>query len=104
MKKIIGTKMSTFGNIGFPCNSLTRDGGRWKESFPEVFKEGLGTMVGVKGQLYPDKESIPKLFKARYVPYAMKDKVGEELVRLKEAGVIEEVSNSEWATPIVPIS
>ena len=31
------------------------------------------------------------------------DKVGEELLRLKEEGVIEEVNNSEWATPIVPI-
>ena len=60
-------------------------------------------MVGVEGKLYPDKDAIPKFFKARSVPYAMKDKVGEELVRLKEAGVIEEVSNSEWATPIVPI-
>ena len=60
-------------------------------------------MVGVEGKLYPDKDALPKLFKARSVPYAMKDKVGEELVRLKEAGVIEEVSNSVWATPIVPI-
>ena len=60
-------------------------------------------MVGVEGKLYPDNDAIPKFFKAISVPYAMKDKVGEELVRLKEAGVIEEVSNSEWATPIVPI-
>ena len=60
-------------------------------------------MKGVEGKLYPDKSAVPKFFKARSVPYAMKDKVGEELLRLKEEGVIEEVYNSEWATPIVPI-
>ena len=60
-------------------------------------------MKGVEGKLYPDKSAVPKFFKARSVTYAMKDKVGEELLRLKEEGVIEEVNNSEWATPIVPI-
>ena len=49
-------------------------------------------MKGVEGKLYPDKSAVPKLFKARSVPYAMKDKVGEELLRLKEEGIIEEVT------------
>ena len=80
-----------------------REEGHWKEKFPEVFKEGLGTMKGIEGKLYPDKDVSPKFFKARSVPYAMKDKVAEELMRLKKEGVIEEVNNSEWATPIVPI-
>ena len=62
---------------------------RVKQKFPGVFKEGLGTMKGVEGKLYPDKSAVPKFFKARSVPYAMKDKVGEELLRLKEEGVIE---------------
>ena len=33
----------------------------------------------------------------------MKDRVRDELLRLKADGVIEEFNNSEWATPIVPI-
>ena len=64
-----------------------------------MFKEGLGTMKGIEDKLYPYKNAIPKFYKARFVPFAMKYKVRGELLRLKADGVIEEVNNSEWATP-----
>ena len=41
--------------------------------------------------------------KARPVPYSLKRKVEEELQRQVEAGILEHVEISEWATPIVPI-
>lgn len=47
--------------------------------------------------------SAPKYLKAWPVPYAIKLKVEAELDRLVEKGVLEPVSRSDWATPIVPV-
>ena len=77
--------------------------GTWKQEFPEIFREGLGCMRGISGKLYVEKDVKPIFFKAKNVPYAMKDKVETEIERLRHEGVIVEVTHSEWATPIVPI-
>ena len=51
------------------------------------------------------KEGIsPKFCNARPVPYAIREKVGEQLNKMEEQGVISKVSHSWWATPIVCIA
>lgn len=45
----------------------------------------------------------PWFFKARPVPFAMIDRVNEELMRMERVGVLRPVKTSEWAAPIVPI-
>ena len=37
------------------------------------------------------------------VPYTLHQKVTDELNRLKTEGIIERVTHSEWAAPIVPV-
>ena len=74
----------------------------WKERFPDVFKKGLGTMIGIVGKTIIDNESTPTFWKARIVPYAMKERVNDELERLLNEGIIEAVNHSDWETPIVP--
>ena len=37
------------------------------------------------------------------MPYALREKVEAELLRLEKSGVIEKVQFSEWAAPVVPI-
>ena len=37
------------------------------------------------------------------VPYALKEKVGKELDRQEEAGVLRKVNHADWAVPIVPV-
>ncbi|CAC5392622.1 unnamed protein product [Mytilus coruscus] len=71
--------------------------------YPQVFKEGLGTLKGTKARIYVDKDATPKYFKARPVPYALKEKIEKELDRLEKGGNIEKVEFSECAAPIVPI-
>ena len=52
-------------------------------------------------KLYVDK--MPQFHKARPVPYVIKDKIEDELQRLREDGIIEPVTFSKWAVPIVPV-
>ena len=68
-----------------------------------VFKEGLGTLTGYKAKIHIDPTATLKYFKARSVPYAMKSKIEDELDHLQKEGVIEPVTFSEWAAPIVPV-
>ena len=50
------------------------------------------------------KESAtPQFIKPRLVPFALKEKIAEELKRLERIGVLEKVEFSDWATPIVPV-
>ncbi|XP_064085209.1 uncharacterized protein K02A2.6-like [Macrobrachium nipponense] len=50
------------------------------------------------------KDAKPIFYKARTVPYAIRDAVNAELKRLELDGIIEKVDYSEWAAPIVPVS
>ena len=68
-----------------------------------LFKDGLGTVQGVKAKIHVDPQAKPKYFKPRPVAYALRQKVEEELDRLLSEGTIRPVEFSEWATPIVPI-
>ena len=45
----------------------------------------------------------PKFCKARPVPFALKAAIDRELDRLESQGILEKVSYSEWAAPIVPV-
>ena len=60
-----------------------------------MFSDGLGTLKGEK--------AVPRFHKARPVPYIMKEKTEDELQRLQDDGIIEPVTFSKWAAPIVPV-
>ena len=60
-------------------------------------------MKGVTAKIYVDPEAQPRFCKPRSVPFALRDKVNNELERLEKAGVIEPVQFSDWAAPIVPV-
>lgn len=45
----------------------------------------------------------PRYYKARPVPYALREKVEAELVMLEKSGVIKKAQFSEWAAPAVPV-
>ncbi|VDI15716.1 Hypothetical predicted protein [Mytilus galloprovincialis] len=68
-----------------------------------VFKDEFGTVKGMKAKIYVDESAVPKYFKARPLPYALKDKVEMELERLEKEGQIQQVEFSDWAAPIVPV-
>ena len=63
----------------------------------------MGTLKDVKVKLHVQPAAQPRFCQPRLVPYALRDKVVQELERLEQSGVIEPVQFSEWAAPIVPV-
>ena len=73
------------------------------QSYPNVFKSGLGTIKGITAKLETKSDAQPKFCRARPVPYALQEAVEEEYHRLESAGIMEKVEFSEWATPMVHV-
>ena len=71
--------------------------------FSDVISDKLGTMTHHRAKLYLKENATPKFCKARPVPFAVQQQIEEELNRLQSQGIIEPVSHSEWATPVVPV-
>eukprot|EP00731_Ephydatia_muelleri_P017067 Em0010g165a len=71
--------------------------------YHEVFQGGLGTLKGVHARLQVKPNAVPKFFKARTVPFALREAVEKELDCLEQEGVIKKVDHSEWAAPIVVV-
>ena len=71
---------------------------RWHD---KVFNKGLGTIKGFKEDIKLQAGAKPVFCKARPVPYALRQKVEEELDRLESQGVVKKVERSDWALPIV---
>ena len=63
----------------------------------------MGTLKGTKAKIYVDAQAKPTFFKPRSVPFVLREKVEKELERLINDDIIEPVTFSEWAAPIVPV-
>lgn len=69
-----------------------------------VFEPGLGTFN--KGKIFLKLKSdsaTPKFVRARPLPFALREKVENELNNLQKLGIIKPVNYSPWGTPIVPV-
>ena len=73
------------------------------DEFKEIFDSELGLLEGEKAKIYLHKNAVPRFCKARPVPYALKQKVENELDRMINSGILKPVEISDWATPIVPV-
>ena len=68
-----------------------------------LFRPELGLARNIDAKLYLEPDAIPRFCNARPVPYALREKVENELNRLQAVGIIEPVQFAEWAAPIVPV-
>ena len=73
------------------------------KKYHQVFSDELGTIRDIKATLQVRPEVQPKFCKARTVPYSLRPAVEQELERLEASGILEPVSHSEWAAPIVVV-
>ena len=69
--------------------------------YSDVFSEELGCVKGPPITLLVQEEDAqPNFYKPRPV---LRDRVGKELDRLQEKGIISPVQSSLWAAPVVPV-
>ena len=68
-----------------------------------VFKNELGRIRSHTAILKVKTDAVPKFCRARQVPFALRDTVGQELDRLERDGILTKVTHSEWAAPIVTV-
>lgn len=71
--------------------------------YPEIVSEEFPSMRKVEAHLKLKENAKPVFLKSRAVPFKLKKKVETELENLVQAGILERVESSRWATPIVPI-
>lgn len=80
-------------------NEVT-EGGKLLDQYCVDPKKPISSLVA-KIQLKSDAQ--PRFMKARSVPYFYKEMVSTALDKLVKEGVLEPLSCSEWAAPIVPV-
>ena len=68
-----------------------------------IFSAQTGSLKGLQASLKIHSDVTPKFLKPRSVPYALKPAIEKDLERLENAGIIRQVTYSDWATPIVPV-
>ena len=73
------------------------------DKYGDIFTDDLGTIKAHCATLHVKQGEKPKFFKAQSVPYAVKGAIADELDRLEQEGILERVTHSEWATPIVAV-
>ncbi|CAK1588892.1 unnamed protein product [Parnassius mnemosyne] len=71
--------------------------------FPNVFSSKLGSFNKYTVDLHLKPDAKPIFFKARPVPYALKEKIDKEIDRLLALGILKPVEHSDTASPIVPV-
>lgn len=73
------------------------------KKYNNVFSPGLGKFNKSLATINLKEGTVPKFFRARPLPYALQNKIENELNRLADANIIIPVDYSDWATPIVPV-
>lgn len=71
------------------------------EEFADVFYGTLGKYVGTPISFNLNPHVAPIQLKPRWVPFALKAKVEEQLENLVQQGILEPVDHTHWETPIV---
>ena len=69
--------------------------------YEALFEKGYGHIKLYKASIQVREGAQPLFLKARPVPYALKEKVEQELQRLEDEGIVCKVRQSDWAAPVV---
>ena len=75
-----------------------------KKKFNDVFSGKLGKCKQLKANVHLKPEAKPVFHKPRPLPFAIRQKVKNELDSLETRGVLKRVNFSPWAAPIVVVN
>ena len=101
---ILGYETSTELGLLHVANAVTKeDHANVESQHPELF-EGLGKLKESCIKLHIDPDVIPVAQNHRRIPFHMRRKVEDELVRLEDLDIIEKVDGpTPWVSPIVAV-
>ncbi|CAL8106073.1 unnamed protein product [Orchesella dallaii] len=73
--------------------------------YEDIFRVPSSTdrIRGFKARIILKDEASPKFLKARPLPFAVRQKVEQELVEMEKTGVITKIDHSDWASPLVVV-
>ena len=71
--------------------------------FADVFKDKLGVLKGIKPTIAVEESALPRCHKPQPVPFALKDKVEQQLQKQVDEGEFVLVDSSDWAIPIAVV-
>ena len=74
------------------------------EEYPSLFAPELGKFTGPPVSIPVNENAQPVFKKARLVPFALRERVENELQRLVDQDILEPVRYSRWATPVVVVN
>ena len=108
------TKMKNFDWNNFltnsselECNQINDTKAKLEElknEFSDIFKENPQSKVkGKLAHLVLKKDAVPKFLPARTVPIAIEKQVDAEIEKMVKQGYWTPVSQSKWATTLVPV-
>ncbi|KAB0798042.1 hypothetical protein PPYR_09035 [Photinus pyralis] len=87
----------------YSVETISKDLQQIKSQFSTIFKPVIGCVKNFKCSLKMRDNAKPTFFKAREVPYALREKVEQELSILEEQGIISKADSSDWGSPLVII-
>ncbi|CAB3228715.1 unnamed protein product [Arctia plantaginis] len=102
-------KWTSFGDCLAPIHSIETGSVSLSlqsllDKHSKLFRDnGLGEIKGDPVALHLKPDSKPIFYRARPVPFAIKEKVEQEIDTLVKDGVLIKVDYSEYATPVVPV-
>lgn len=73
------------------------------QKFPKLFSNSLGCCKDMEVTLNLKEGAKPVFYKARSVPFSLRESVEKEINRLVGLGVLVPVNHSDYASPVVPV-
>ena len=77
--------------------------GELLNEYADVLCNKLGALNSTTAKLHAKPNSVSKFYKARPVPFAIKEALGHEIDCLEAEGILEKLNHSEWAAPVVAV-
>ncbi|XP_037502705.1 uncharacterized protein K02A2.6-like [Rhipicephalus sanguineus] len=74
-----------------------------RKKYPAVFSQTMGTVKSFEAKISLNADATPVFCRARSVPFALKETVEKQLREMVKTGMLQQVSHSDWATPLVVV-